>query len=233
MSTEQRTNRTRLRADAKSSILALIVIALAPEVALAVEPAARPSNDMPTAVAAASSPKPDPAVMRLADLDGQWRLLESESDLRARMLAIDVALEPLTWVVRKMAGGVLRSTTAPRSTLLFVWDGERLHERVPGKQRVETRLIAPGAAEFTAVDHRGDSFSGVWDWTSEGLRFRWRQHQAYGANLYRMDPDKRNLTIDHSIQVTALDGLRPIVYRSRFAKDALPAVSTAGDATDR
>lgn len=176
---------------------------------------------------------PDPAAMRLADLDGQWRLLESDSDLRARMLAIDVAVEPLTWVVRKMAGGVLRSTTAPRPTLLFVWDGNRLHEQVPGKGRIETRLITPDAAVFTAVDPRGEAFEGVWDWTSAGLRFRWRQSQAHGENLYRMDPDKRNLTIDHTIQVTALDGLRPIAYRSRFAKDALPAVSTAGVASGR
>ncbi len=234
MSTKARAHLTGPRADATTSILAALVIALAPVVALAREPAAEASSGISMAAAAvAVQAPPDPAVMRLADLDGRWRLLESAADTRDRMLAIDFALEPLTWVVRKMAGGVLRSSTAPRSKLHFVWDGERLHERVPGEQRVETRLIAPGAAGFTAVDHRGESFEGAWDWTSDGLRFRWRQHQAYGTNLYRMDPDKRNLTIDHSIQVTALDGLRPIAYRSHFAKDSLPAVSAVGDASDR
>jgi hypothetical protein len=233
MSTRVSANRTAQRTHANHSILAAIVIALAPGIALAGEPAAHSSNEMPMAVASVSLQTPDPAVMRLAELDGQWRLLESDSDRRARMLAIDVAVEPLTWVVRKMASGVLRSTTAPRPILLFVWDGDRLHEQVPGKGRIETRLITPDAVEFTAVDHRGEAFEGVWDWTSEGLRFRWRQHQAYGENLYRMAPDKRNLTIEHTIQVTALDGLRPIAYRSRFAKDDLPAVSTAGDTSDR
>lgn len=233
MSTKPRADRTAARAHATPRILALIVAALAPGAALAGGASADPATDLPTAVAAVSMQTPDPTVMRLAELDGQWRLLESESDLRARMLAIDLAVEPLTWVVRRMASGVLRSTTAPRPTLRFVWDGERLHEQVPGKGRIETRLITPDAAEFTAVDHRGEAFEGVWDWTTEGLRFRWRQHQAYGENLYRMASDKRNLTIDHTIQVTALDGLRPIAYRSRFAKDALPAVATAGDASDR
>ena len=51
----------------------------------------------------------------------------------------------------KMASGVLRSSTAPRPTLDFVWDGNRLHERVPGKDRVEARLVAPGAPVFHAL----------------------------------------------------------------------------------
>jgi hypothetical protein len=83
------------------------VIALARK-SLAVEPAAT-FGDMPAAVAAASSPTP----IRRDAIGGYRRPVAAariDSDLRARMLAIDVALEPLTWVVHKMAGGVLRST---------------------------------------------------------------------------------------------------------------------------
>jgi len=171
----------------------------------------------------------DPAELGLADLDGRWRQIEADVATKDRIASIDSAVEPLTWVVEKMASGVLRSTTAPRATLDFVWDGKQLHERVPGKNDVvEARRIEPGAGHFTAVDSRGESFEGAWDWTADGLRFQWRQHQAFGTNLYRMDGNKRTLTIDHTIQVTALDGLRLIAYRSRFAKDALPIVSAAG-----
>lgn len=173
------------------------------------------------------------ATMQLAELDGRWRQLEDAVATRDRLAAIDSAVEPLTWVVRKMASGVLRSSTAPRPTLDFVWDGKRLHERVPGQDRVEARLVAPGAPAFTAIDPRGEAFEGVWDWTREGLRLRWRQHQAHGTNLYRLSPDKRTLSVDHTIQVTALDGLRPIAYRSHFAKDALPAVASDGARSDR
>lgn len=187
-----------------------------------------PDANRLVAAAAAVSPSA-PTTLRLADLDGRWRQLEDEAATRDRMRAIDAAVEPLAWVVRKMAGGVLRSSTAPRPTLDFVWDGRRLHERVPGRSRVEARLIEPGSPPFEAIDPRGERFEGVWDWTSEGLRLRWSQPQAHGTNLYRLSPDKRTLTVAHSIQVTALDGLRPIAYQSRFVKDALPAVASDGE----
>lgn len=164
--------------------------------------------------------------IRLADLDGRWRQIDDPVATQARLQAIESAVEPLTWVVRKMATGVLRSSTAPRPTLDFVWDGSQLHERVPGEHRIETRLIEPGADPFRAKDPRGEFFEGAWDWTRDGLRLRWQQHQAYGSNVYRMSSDRRTLIVDHEIQVTALSGLRPIAYRSHFTKDDLPAVAS-------
>ena len=190
--------------------------------------------DGPLPLARATIPD-DPALetqIRLEDLDGRWRQIEDPAATRARLVAIDSAVEPLTWVVRKMASGVLRSSTAPRPTLDFVWDGKRLHERVPGKYRIETRIIEPGAAAFQATDPRGESFEGVWDWAPEGLRLRWQQTQAHGSNVYRISPDKRLLSVDHTIQVTALSGLRPIVYRSLFSKDDLPAVASDAAANE-
>lgn len=171
----------------------------------------------------------DSATIALADLDGRWRQIDSEVATKNRIAAIDTAVEPLSWVVQKMASGVLRSSTAPRSTLDFVWDGKRLHERVPGKNDIiEARPIDPGSTRFKAVDSRGEPFEGAWDWTTDGLRFQWRQHQAHGVNLYRMDDGKRTLTVEHTIQITALDGVKPIRYQSRFAKVALAAVSASG-----
>ncbi len=182
----------------------------------------------PLALARAAIPD-DPASepqLRLADLEGRWRQIEDPAATQARLIAIDAAVEPLTWVVRKMASGVLRSSTAPRPTLDFVWDGKRLHERVPGRHRIETRVVEPGAAAFRAIDPRGEPFEGAWDWTPDGLRLRWEQPQAHGSNLYRISPDRGTLSVDHTIEVTALSGLRPIVYRSHFAKEDLPAVAS-------
>lgn len=216
-------------------IVTVLVFSL-PRNSLGEEPAAAKRLG-PLAAAAHSTSEPtsasNPSSMRLADLDGRWRQLESGLDERDRLKAIDTAVEPLTWVVRKMAGGVLRSTTAPKSMLHFIWDGTRLHERVRGKRGGEARPIVPGAGPVSAIDSRGEAFEGAWLWTPEGLQFSWRQHQAYGANLYRLDEAKRELTVDHAIHVTAIDGVRPILYRSRFAKDGLPAVSAAGDDRER
>lgn len=169
-----------------------------------------------------------PSFSKLADLDGRWQRLQVETDERIRLAAIDTAVESLTWVVRKMAGGVLRSTTTPRSEVHFVWDGRNLYERVPGHRDVEARLVDPEAGTAKAIDSRGEPFEGEWRWTSEGLRYRWRQDQAYGENLYRLDASGRALTIDHAIHVTALEGVGPILYRSHFSRVDRPSVSAPG-----
>ncbi len=222
---------------APSLLLVAVLVVSLPRHSLGEEPVAVKSlGPLAAAGHLTSEPTSDPtsasnpSSMRLADLDGRWRKLESGLDESDRLKSIDTAVEPLTWVVRKMAGGVLRSTTAPKPMLHFIWDGARLHERLRGG---EARLIVPGAGPVSAIDSRGEAFEGAWLWTPEGLRFSWRQHQAYGANLYRLDEAKRELTVDHAIHVTAIDGVRPILYRSRFAKDGIPAVSAAGDDRER
>lgn len=170
-----------------------------------------------------------PAGFGLVDFDGRWIQRDADFDANARRTAIDAAIEPLSWVVRKMAGGVLHATTKPDPTVHFVWDGERLHQRLTGQRGTTTRLVEPGAPATTGQDSRGEPFEGRWVWTRDGLAFEWKQHQAFGTNLYRVDPARHELTIDHSIHVTALEGVRPILFRSRFREADLPAVSAAGD----
>lgn len=169
-----------------------------------------------------------PTGFGLSDLDGRWTQRDAIFDGQARRAAIDTAIQPLNWVVRKMAGGVLHSTTTPDPIVHFVWDGRRLHQRLTGKRGATTRIVEPGAPAATGHDARGEPFEGQWVWTREGLQFSWRQHQAYGANLYRVDPARRELTIDHSIHVTALDGVEPILFRTRFVQADLPVVSAGG-----
>jgi len=164
----------------------------------------------------------------LAAFDGRWNQRDAALDERSRFAAIEAALEPLNWVVRKMAGGVLRSTTAPPETLVFVWDGRLLQERVGGARGKQIRPVDPDRGPLQTVDSRGEAYEADWSWTRDGLEFSWRQHQAFGSNLYQLDPTRGALTIVHTIRVTAIEGVRPIVYRSRFDKESPPAVAAAG-----
>ncbi|MFO0687519.1 MAG: hypothetical protein U0900_02315 [Myxococcota bacterium] len=174
---------------------------------------------------AASADEPRALGLRLQDFDGRWTQRDAGRDDVARRAAIDTAIQPLAWVVRKMAGGVLHATTAPESTVHFIWDGARLHQRLEARRGAITRPVEPGAPPTTSTDGRGEPFEGQWIWTPDGLQFSWRQHQAFGANLYRVDPVRHELTIDHSIHVTALEGVQPIRFQSRFIQAGLPAVS--------
>lgn len=171
-----------------------------------------------------------PVSMKLALFQGHWQRTDSEQAESARISSIDKAIDGLTWVVRKMAGGVLRSTTKPPSEVQFVWDGSSLHQRVNGDNGSFTRPVQLGADPIEAVDDRGDSFTSSWEMADEALSLTWEQHQAYGQNLYRLNPDGQTLEIEHTINVTALSGVEPIVYRSRFKRnpESTPASVSTG-----
>lgn len=163
----------------------------------------------------------------LALFQGEWRRTDSEEAETARFSSIDQAINGLTWVVRKMAGGVLRSTTKPPSEVQFVWDGAALHQRVDGDNGSFDRPVQLGADPVEAIDDRGDLFTSSWDMADEGLSLTWEQHQAYGQNLYRLNSDGQTLEIEHTINVTALSGVEPIVYRSLFKRNPASPPSVA------
>jgi len=79
------------------------------------------------------------------------------------------------------------------------------------------------------IDPRGEAFSSNWLWTESGLRVDWSQKQAYGSNLYRIEHASQTLTVEHQIHVTAMSGIDPIMYRSSFKRDGLPAVAAAAN----
>ncbi len=172
-----------------------------------------------------------PAASNLALFQGHWQRADWDQAESARISSIDKAINGLTWVVRKMAAGVLRSTTKPPSEVQFVWDGAALHQRVKGDNGSFTRPVRIGADPVEAVDDRGDLFTSSWEMADEGLSLSWEQHQAYGQNLYRLNQDGQTLEIEHTINVTALSGVGPIVYRSRFKRNPAdaPAVLSGPD----
>jgi hypothetical protein len=164
---------------------------------------------------------------RLAEFDGVWQRIDLPDEDRARLASIDRAVEDLSWILRKMAGPVLRNSTAPPPKLDFFWDGERLHQRVESNGGRDIRPVEFGAEPVERLDPRGEPFMSQWTWTAEGLQVRWEQRQARGSNLYRIDPRDQTLRVQHLIQVTALDDVSPIEYSSRFRRASLPSVSAA------
>ena len=167
-------------------------------------------------------------VVDLSAFEGHWQRVEvSESDV-ARESAIDKAVKGLSWIVRKMASGVLRNSTAPPPELQFAWDGKRLHQGIVGKDGEFSRLIELDGDLRVLKDSRGVDFASAWTWTDNGLRLRWEQHQAMGNNVYRLEANAQTLTVRHTIIVTAISNVEPIVFRSRFNRTDVPARAAAG-----
>jgi hypothetical protein len=181
----------------------------------------------PTSASPASDPSDSPAV-DLSGFEGHWRRIEaSESDL-AREDAIETAVQRLSWIMRRMASGILRKSTAPPAELQFAWDGERLYQGVADENGGFARLVELDGELITLKDGRGVDFASAWAWTGEGLRVRWEQHQANGNNVYRLDEDAQSMIVEHTINVTAISNVEPIIYLSRFNRTDLPARSAVG-----
>lgn len=180
-----------------------------------------------TAQAESSPLTPTALADRLAAFDGVWQRIELPDEDHARLASIDRAIDDLSWILRKMAGPVLRNSTAPPPKLDFFWDGERLYQRVEINGDRDIRPVELGTEPVERLDPRGEPFVSQWAWTAEGLQVQWEQRQARGTNLYRIDPRDQSLRVRHLIQITALDDVSPIEYSSRFRRTPLPSVSAA------
>jgi hypothetical protein len=168
-----------------------------------------------------------PAAADLLAFEGRWQRIDDPKDDENRRSAIDRALRSLTWIVRRMATGVLNQTTAPAPELEFVWDGQRLYQNMKGKHGPQVRPIEIDGEFLEIEDDRGVPFSSAWAWTGDGLRVVWKQHQAHGSNVYRIDPETQTLLVEHMIQVTAISDIDQIVFHSRFNRSRPHEMSAA------
>jgi hypothetical protein len=168
-----------------------------------------------------------PASTELLAFEGTWKKVEDPKDEEDRVSAIDRAIRGLSWIVRKMATGVLNRTTAPALQLEFVWDGERLHQTLEGKDGPVVRPIEIDGESLDFEDDRGVPFTSNWTWIGDGLQVTWKQHQAYGSNVYRIDEESQTLRVEHMIQVTAISNIDPIIFYSRFNRSQSPSLSAA------
>lgn len=163
----------------------------------------------------------------LAPYGGQWARIVDDAEDEARLTSIDTATDDLSWLVRKMATGVLKKTTEPPGELAFVWDGDVLRQRVRGPNGEFDRPVVIGTGPQSTTDPRGEETTIEWRRTDQGLEVHWSQEQAFGRNLYRVDEASQTLHVEHRIQVTAIGGIEEIVYGSRFGRLALAPVSAA------
>jgi hypothetical protein len=168
-----------------------------------------------------------PASRTLSAFDGQWRRVDDEQDHSRRLTSIDSAVSDLSWMVRKMASGLLKKSTAPPEKMNFSWDGQQLHQVVDGDNGDFRRAVKLGGDPETLTDKRGEDFSSKWTWTPSGLQVDWVQKQAYGSNLYSVNEHDQTLLVEHRIHITAISDVEPIVYQSRFDRAEPPAVSAS------
>ena len=163
-----------------------------------------------------------PRTAILASYDGEWNRVENVDADQIRLESIDAAISDLSWIVRRMVAGVLKGTTSPPTEVAFSWDGAALHQVVDGTNGNFKRAVKFDAEPQLLTDHRGEDFTSEWRWTEAGIEVHWTQSQAFGSNLYQLAGDG-SMRIEHRIQVTALDGIGPIVYESTFNRDTLAA----------
>ena len=164
----------------------------------------------------------------LSGFEGHWQRIEIRESDAARESAIAGAVSGLSWIVRKFARGNLNESTTPPPELQFAWDGEQLHQGLADENGGFSRRIELDGELRVLKDSRGVDFASSWVWTGQELRLRWEQHQAHGSNIYRLDEDSDTLVIEHTINVTAISNIDPIVFHSRFSRTDLPARAAAG-----
>lgn len=176
----------------------------------------------------------DASHIDLSAYDGHWQRIEDSDADADRLSAIDVAISGLSWIMKKMASGVLKKTTTPPPEMKFVWDGERLFQGIDVESGEFSRPVDLDGKTYYGEDHRGVAFASSWALAGSGLRVNWEQAQATGSNLYRIDDRDHTLVVEHTINVTAISDITPIVFRSRFSRtDLARSGSIPADMTDQ
>ncbi len=168
----------------------------------------------------------DIEIPNLMAFDGNWERVDQARDEVRRVAAIDRAVGSMSWLIRGFAGRVLRKSTRPPSEIKFIWDGSELQELARDQSEEQYRPIRlDGHTRLARDDHGEVSLS--WHPAPQGMRLHWKQHQAHGSNVYRIEEARDILIVEHTIQVTALSNIEPIVYQSHFMRRELPHISAA------
>ena len=218
----------RVLAGRLSAWIVLVAIGAAASVAHGDSSSTAPSGHAPDA------PKSDAATLAavLASYAGRWARIDDPAAEAARLESIDEAVSDLAWIVRRMASRVLRRSAVPPGAVQFDWDGDALHQVVESDNGRFSRPVHLHGPPQTLEDKRGEPFTSRWTLTPSGLEVRWTQEQANGTTRYRLVPGTDSMVVEHSIQVTAIDGVDEIAYRNRFGRERLSAVSAGAARTD-
>ena len=163
----------------------------------------------------------------LTAFDGNWERVDEARDEERRVAAINRAVDGMSWLIRGLAGRVLRGSTRPPEEIKFVWDGTELQELTRDATEGKYRPVRLDGHTRTAQDDNGEVALSWHPAPKKGMRLRWEQHQAFGSNVYRIEDAGKVLIVEHTIQITAVSNVDPIVYKSHFMRRELPQVSAA------
>jgi len=151
----------------------------------------------------------DIAKPSLMAFDGNWEQIDQARDEERRVAAIDRAVGSMSWLIRGFAGRVLRTSTRPPSEIKFIWDGSELQELARDESEEQYRPIRLDGHTRLAQDDNGE-VSLSWHPAPQGMRLP--------GDI---------LIVEHTIQVTAISNIEPIVYQSHFMRRELPHISAA------
>lgn len=168
----------------------------------------------------------DIEISSLMAFDGNWERIDRARDEERRVAAINRAVGSMSWLIRGFAGRVLRKSTRPPSEIKFIWDGTELQELARDQSEEQYHPIRLNGHTRLAQDDNGE-VSLSWHPAPQGMRLHWKQHQAHGSNVYRIEEAGDILIVEHTIQVTAISNIEPIVYQSHFMRRELPHISAA------
>jgi hypothetical protein len=166
------------------------------------------------------------ASLDLTAFDGHWERVDEVQDEERRVAAINRAVEGMSWLMQRIAGSVLRRSTRPPEEIKFVWNGSELQELAKDQKDRQYRPIRLDGNTRMAQDDNGE-VSLSWHPAPNGMRLRWEQHQAHGNNVYWVEEAGKVLIVEHTIQITAVSNVAPIVYQSHFMRRELPHISAA------
>lgn len=167
-----------------------------------------------------------PAASELDPFDGAWERVAIEEDDAQRLSAIDSAIAGMSWLMRKMAAPILRSTTSPPTRYEFVVTEPEL---LLGQRGKEPWPLPLDGRERSGEGPRG-TFKSLSHFENGAIETEWVVTEARGSNRYTISEDGETLVVQHMIQITRLAGVEPIHYRSRFQRPPAATSAPAGDA---
>ena len=165
-----------------------------------------------------------PPVAELGAFHGAWERVAVEEDDTTRLSAIDSAVSGLSWLKRKMAAPILRATTSPPARYEFVVSEPAL---LFGERGKPPRPLPLDGTERRGEGPRGE-FSAQSRLIDGAIETEWVVEDARGSNRYTVTDGGETLLVEHSIEITALEGVEKFAYQTRFQR--IPTVASAGPA---
>lgn len=160
---------------------------------------------------------PAVAELELRDLDGEWRQIEGPSNAE-RVAAIESAIAELSWVMRTMAAPILKRTTTPPERYEFDVASDYPHGIALAQRDEDLRPMLLDGRERHFTDQGDGEFSTRSQRHPDAIETRWKHGQAHGSTTFRLADDGSTLVVESLLQVTALSGVEPIRYETRFTR---------------